>query len=73
MMIELDTTRLLCPMPVIKLQNKVRGLAPGTQIFMRCTDPGTRQDVPTWCRLYGHEVLSIEQAAHEIHFVIKLN
>lgn len=71
-MIEIDATRLLCPMPVIRLQNKMKSLSSGEQIIIRCTDPGTQQDIPTWCRLYGHKVLNIQSVDDEIHFYIEV-
>jgi len=72
-MIELDARRLLCPMPVIKLQNKIKELENNTTLVVLCTDPGTLHDIPTWCRLYGHQVLHIEQTDDEIQFHILTN
>lgn len=54
---ELDARRLLCPMPVIKVQNKVNELATGDILEVVCTDPGALNDVPAWCRINGHKVL----------------
>lgn len=59
-------------MPVIRLQNKIKCLLSGEQILVRCTDPGTQQDIPTWCRLYGHEVINIQTVDDEIHFYIQV-
>jgi TusA-related sulfurtransferase len=69
-LIELDARRLLCPMPVIRLQNTIKTVTPGTTIRVRCTDPGTLHDIPTWCRLFGHSVLKTVETADEIHFHI---
>ena len=49
--------RMLCPMPVIKVQNRVKELPPGSQIEAVCTDPGALNDIPAWCRINGHRVL----------------
>ena len=70
--LELDARRLLCPMPVIRLQNKIKTLTSGTQVLVLCTDPGTLHDIPTWCRLYGHKVLTIAETTDEIHFLIEV-
>ena len=56
---ELDARRLLCPMPVIRVQERVGELAPGEVLAVRCTDPGVVNDVPAWCRVNGHRVLDI--------------
>jgi len=72
----LDCRRLLCPLPVIRLQDKVKQLPSGSQIEVTCTDPGTQHDIPTWCRLYGHKVLSIEHKEidedEEIYFLVEV-
>ncbi len=53
----LDARRLLCPLPVIRTQDKVKQLSVGDQLEVVCTDPGVMQDIPTWCRINGHQVL----------------
>ena len=69
----LDARGLLCPMPVIKAQDRIAGLRPGTVLEVWATDPGTLADVPAWCRVHGHEVLEATQANHEIRIRIKVN
>lgn len=67
---ELDARNLLCPMPVIKTQNKIKDLAQGDELIVTCTDPGTLQDIPSWCRVNGHEIIETNQVEREI--VIKI-
>ena len=69
----LDARNLLCPMPVIRVQNVMESLAPGDVIEVFCTDPGAMNDVPAWCRVNGHEVLeAVEDAgADEIRIAIR--
>lgn len=69
----LDARGLLCPMPVIKAQDRIAGLRPGMVLDVLATDPGTLADVPAWCRVHGHEVLETVQANHEIRIRIKVN
>ena len=54
---QIDCHRLLCPLPVIRVQDKVAELAPGDELEAVCTDPGALNDIPAWCRINGHEVL----------------
>ncbi len=54
----LDTKRLLCPLPVIRTQDKVKQLQPGDQLTVIGTDPGIMQDIPAWCRINNHLVLN---------------
>ena len=60
----LDARGLLCPLPVIRTQDRVKGLDPGTVLEVLATDAGTLHDIPAWCRVHGHELLSIEEADH---------
>lgn len=67
----LDASGLLCPMPVIRVQNKMKEMLPGQSLEVTCTDPGTLSDIPTWCRINGHEVLSAEEQVQKIIFILK--
>ncbi len=53
----LDVKGLLCPLPVIRTQELVNGLPPGTLLSVLATDPGVLEDIPAWCRVHGHELL----------------
>jgi tRNA 2-thiouridine synthesizing protein A len=65
----LDARRLLCPLPVIRVQDRVKELAPGTILEAVCTDPGALHDIPAWCRINGHRVLETRSVDDE-HVVI---
>ena len=69
---QLDARRLLCPMPVIKVQNRVSELAPGESLEVRCTDPGARSDIPSWCRINGHQVLAVDERDGEIVITVRV-
>jgi tRNA 2-thiouridine synthesizing protein A len=70
---ELNVRRMLCPMPVIKTQNKVKELHNGDILTVIATDPGARHDVPSWCRMYGHEVIECKFEDDELYITIKIN
>lgn len=53
----LDARRLLCPLPVIRTQDKIKTLDTGDVLTVECTDPGVMHDIPAWCRVNGHTVL----------------
>lgn len=63
---ELDARRLLCPMPVIRAQNRVEELQPGDILEVFCTDPGALNDIPAWARINGHKVLDRRQEGDEV-------
>lgn len=65
----LDCRRLLCPLPVIRVQDRVATLAGGDELEAVCTDPGALNDIPAWCRINGHVVLETRTACGE-HVVV---
>jgi tRNA 2-thiouridine synthesizing protein A len=69
---QLDARNLLCPMPVIRTQNRVQELKAGDLLLVQCTDPGAKQDVPAWCRINGHELVGIKEADGLIEITIRV-
>ena len=63
---------MLCPMPVIRTQQKVEQMQAGQTLAILCTDPGAIHDIPAWCRVNGHEVLDIERQDDEITIRIRV-
>jgi len=68
----LNARRLLCPLPVIRTQDKVKQLQTGDELEVICTDPGVMQDIPAWCRINGHQVLSAAQVEGEYVIVLRV-
>jgi tRNA 2-thiouridine synthesizing protein A len=68
----LDAKRLLCPMPVIRAQDKIKTLSVGDVLEVVCTDPGALQDVPAWCRINGHKVLETKTTDDEVFIIIEV-
>lgn len=68
----LNARRLLCPMPVIRTQDKVKQLKAGDHLEVICTDPGVMQDIPAWCRINGHKVLKTISANHEYIIILEV-
>ncbi len=70
---QLDARNLLCPMPVIRTQNKMAALRAGDILEVHCTDPGALQDIPTWCRITGHEVVDSRVQDGEVVVTIRVS
>ncbi|MBK1725956.1 sulfurtransferase TusA family protein [Halorhodospira neutriphila] len=68
----LDCRNLLCPMPVIRVQAAVAKLAAGDELAVYATDPGALQDIPAWCRVHGHAVLSSEERDGEVYLLVRV-
>ena len=69
---QLDARNSLCPMPVIKTQNKVNELEAGDTLTVTCTDPGALSDIPAWCRINGHEIINTEETGNEVIIRIRV-
>jgi len=69
---KLDARNTLCPMPVIKTQNKVADLQTGDLLEVTCTDPGALNDIPAWCRINGHLVKETRDDDGEIVIVVQV-
>lgn len=70
---ELDARNSLCPMPVIKTQNKVAELQTGDLLEVTCTDPGALNDIPAWCRINGHAVVETTEKEDKIFILIEVH
>jgi tRNA 2-thiouridine synthesizing protein A len=69
----LDAIRLMCPMPVIRLSQKINELEVGDTIEITATDPGVKHDIPAWCRVHGHSVLDVEEKDDQIILLVEIN
>ncbi len=69
---QLDCRNLLCPMPVIRVQNRVQELQPGDELEAVCTDPGVLNDIPAWARINGHEVVETRSEGNEYIVLVRV-
>ncbi len=68
----LDARNSLCPMPVIKTQNRIAELLAGDILEVCCTDPGALNDIPAWCRINGHLVKDTYENDDEVVIIIQV-
>lgn len=59
--VTLDTKGMLCPMPIVKTNQKIKELKPGQVLEVISTDMGIKEDMPRWCSATGNEFLGIEE------------
>ena len=69
--LEYDATGLLCPLPVLRANRKMRELDPGGVLTVRATDPAAEQDFPAYCKQTGHELVSSRRDGEVLIFVIR--
>lgn len=67
----LDARGLLCPEPVMLLHKAMRPLAVGEQLTVLATDPTTERDIPQFCRMLGHELVSQQSEGEELIYVLQ--
>lgn len=67
----LDCKGLSCPMPIVKLAQKMKELQSGQVLELLADDVGAREDVPAWCNRTGNELLGMEEKGDVLIFHIK--
>lgn len=58
----LDLRGVRCPLPIVRLNNHVKTLAPGERVTFVADDPAFELDIRAWARRTGHE-LSLDASA----------
>src|SRR5688500_19606209 len=66
-----DARGAMCPMPIVKLQKAVKGVAIGSLIELIATDPGSDPDVKAGGRETGYEIVDAERPGRECYCVIR--
>ena len=64
--VEWDAGDMGCGDLVLELRARIEPLAPGRVLKLTARDPGAPADIPAWCRMTGHALLS-EQ--HPIYLI----
>lgn len=70
--VELDTSGLYCPEPIMLMHNRVREMQPGNVLKVIATDPATTRDVPKFCSFLGHELLAQSDTDEAYLYFIRL-
>ena len=68
----LDARNLLCPLPVIRVQDKVKTMNVGDVLEVVCTDPGVMSDIPAWCRINGHRLCNARDDDGEYTIILEV-
>ena len=54
---ELDTTGLLCPLPVLKLRKRIKNIKKGEVIKIFTDDPAAEIYIPYFCKETSNKIL----------------
>ena len=67
----LDTSGLLCPMPIVKTAKAMKGLEIGQILEMISTDAGSMPDMRAWANQTKHELVEAHDEGGKFRFIIK--
>lgn len=67
----LDCYGLLCPMPIVETNKKIKEMKENQILEVLSTDEGIKEDMPAWCRATGNEFLGVEEDGNELHVFVR--
>ena len=67
----LDVKGMNCPLPVLRANRALRGMAPGDRLRVLATDRAAVGDFQAFCREAGHKLLSLGEEGGVFSFVIR--
>jgi len=67
----LDTSGLLCPLPVYKAALALKPMEAGDILELICTDPGSLADIPAFARQRGDHLLDVKDTGDKQVFLIE--
>ncbi|GBE55656.1 MAG TPA: sulfurtransferase TusA family protein [Euryarchaeota archaeon] len=67
----LDTSGLVCPMPILKTKQSIKKLGAGKVLKVIATDRGSKGDIPAFVRHSKTELLGMEEDDGKYIFFIK--
>lgn len=67
----LDAIGLRCPEPVMMVRMNIRKIATGETLLIKCDDPSTARDIPSFCRFMEHELIAQQTDVMPYLYVIR--
>ena len=67
----LDVKGMACPLPVLRANRVLRGMAPGEKLRVLATDKASVADFRAFCRETGHALVAFSEDAGTYSFVIR--
>jgi tRNA 2-thiouridine synthesizing protein A len=67
----LDVKDMSCPLPVLRANRALRGMAPGERLRVLATDRAAIADFQAFCRETGHALLAWSEEAGVFSFLIR--
>ena len=70
-MLVIDALGRKCPIPIIMLAERIRGVPIGGTIAVLADDPAAKTDVPAWCTMKSHEFVALAELPSGWSFLIR--
>jgi tRNA 2-thiouridine synthesizing protein A len=67
----LDVKGMTCPLPVLRANRVLRGMAPGQRLRVLATDRAAVSDFQAFCQETGHALLAWSEEAGIFSFLIR--
>lgn len=69
--VELDTSGLNCPLPVLKARKALSGMSVGQKLHLIVTDPGAKQDIAAFSKMTGNPLLESSEKEGTLYFILE--
>ncbi len=69
--VELDTSGLNCPLPVLKTRKALASMAAGEKLQLIATDMGAKQDIPAFCKMTENPLIELIEENNQLRFIIE--
>ncbi len=67
----LDAKGMSCPLPILKTKKTVETMARDQVLKVETMDPGSKNDMASWAKRTGNEIVKMEEGAGTFTFFIK--
>ena len=68
--VELDTSGLNCPLPVLKARKALSDMSAGQRLLLIATDEGSNQDIPAFAKMTGNPLAESHEQDGKFHFIL---
>ena len=69
--VELDTSGLNCPLPVLKARRALSGMEAGQRLHLIVTDLGANKDIPAFAKMTGNPLIEASEQDGILHFILE--
>jgi len=67
----LDCIGLFCPVPVFRTREEINRMAVGEVLAVLADDPAAEEDLRSWAKRTGHEILELKRESDHISVLIR--